>query len=368
MSNVVFIAPFPPHKGGIAYCSAMFLKEAPDRLRVRPFGFRSVFPSWLHPGSGGRWEPLPGLRYPFDGLNPLTWRRAADLAPGIAEGILLLPWWTAALAPATLGLIRHFKRTHPGWKTLLWCHNVRDHEPRPLADRLTRRVFHRADAFLVHSEAARADLLELLPGARVLTAFHPLYPLPLPVPTREEARAALGIGPDRIQVLFMGTVRPYKGADTLLEAVRLLAGNDRFAFTVAGDFWRGTRGWIAPLRAAGVRVEAGFLPWERMALHLAAADLVVLPYRRASGSGILMTAYAHGVPVLASDTPPMREFLPEGAPVFPPGDAAALAGALRSLASAPGALGTLRERFLRRAPDYGWDRFFGRLLPFLEHL
>ena len=369
MTNLVLIAPFPPHKGGIAYCSEMFLERQPPELGVLPVGFRSVFPTWLHPGSGGaQWDPLPGIAYPFTGFNPPTWRLAAGLAPGGTTGILMLPWWTAALAPATLGIIKHFKRTHPGWKTLLWCHNVRDHESGPIARRLTARAFHRADGFVVHSEAARGELLELHPGARVLTAFHPLYPLPVPMPPREEARAALGVRPDRLMVLFMGAVRPYKGADVLLDAIRILNGDPRFFWSVAGDFWRGTRRLIPSFRALGANVEPGFLSWDRMALLLAAADLLVLPYRRASGSGMLMTAYAHGLPVLTSAVPHLQEFLPDGYPAPRAGDPAALARALESLASDPAALPRMRGQCAARAGHFTWERFFSLLLPFIERL
>ena len=254
MTNIVFVAPFPPHTGGIAYYSGAFLKNAPAELSIQAYGFKSVFPKILYPGKAAP-DPalqLPGFSYPFTGFNPLTWRKAAAIPTTKGPGILLLPWWTSAFYPALAGIRNAFKRAHPDWKVVLWCHNVREHESRPGFRWLTQRMFRKADAFIVHSEKAREELLEFIPDARVLKAFLPLHPLPVPLPSKEEARNRLGLPMEKTVFLFLGTVRPYKGLDVLREAVSSFAGDKP---DLNGS---GARAWMAGVMA--------WLTWSRVAV------------------------------------------------------------------------------------------------------
>jgi glycosyltransferase involved in cell wall biosynthesis len=368
MMNLVFVAPFPPHTGGIAYYSGAFLKNAPEEFSIQAYGFERVFPKFLYPGKAAP-DPalrLPGVGYPFTGFNPLTWRKAAAIKTAKGPGILLLPWWTSALYPALAGICNAFKRTHPGWKVILWCHNVREHESRPGSMALARRMFRKADAFIVHSEKAREELLQIMPGARILKAFLPLHPLPVPLPEKGEARARLGLPADRLIYLFLGTVRPYKGLDALGEILMAFRGDGRLLGVVAGDLWRGTEDFRRTAEGAGARIFSGYQPWTAVADLMAACDLMVLPYRHASGSGILMMAYAHGIPVLVTATEHLKDYLPEGYPVLQAGDSAGFIRLLREAADRPEALSALRGSIREQARRFTWGEFFALTGPFLE--
>ncbi|MFZ9888374.1 MAG: glycosyltransferase, partial [Myxococcota bacterium] len=63
----------------------------------------------------------------------------------------------------------------------------------------------------------------------------------------------------------------------------------------------------------------------------ARADLVVLPYRSATGSGVIPLAYHYGKPVLATRTGGLVDVVEDGVTGFlvPPNDPAALAAGLR---------------------------------------
>jgi glycosyltransferase involved in cell wall biosynthesis len=370
MTNIVFIAPFPPHTGGIAYYSGAFLKNAPTEFSIRAYGFERVFPKMLYPGKAST-DPslrLPGVTYPFTGFNPLTWRRAGILPVPEGPGILLLPWWTAAIYPALAGIRNSFKRAHPDWKVVLWCHNVREHERRPGSEWLARRMFEKADAFIVHSDKAREELLEIEPDARILKAFLPLHPLPVPLPEKKEARQRLNLPEEKLVPLFLGTVRPYKGLEALEAAVREFQSDKRVQWVVAGDFWKGTEQFRRSTEAAGARVLAGYQSWETVAHLMAACDLMVLPYRHASGSGILMQAYAHGIPFLVSATEHLKDYLPADYPTLRPGDQEGLQQLIRGFSDHPEALIHLKDKVLEQSKAFTWGEFFARVRPFVEHL
>ena len=55
-----------------------------------------------------------------------------------------------------------------------------------------------------------------------------------------------------------------------------------------------------------------YVPNEEVARYFAAADVVALPYREATGSGIAQIAFGAGVPVIATRTGGLEEVVEEG--------------------------------------------------------
>ncbi|MFG3103702.1 glycosyltransferase family 4 protein [Streptomyces sp. NPDC048182] len=85
---------------------------------------------------------------------------------------------------------------------------------------------------------------------------------------------------------------------------------------------------------------------------LAAADLALLPGRRAARSVLAQEALHARVPLVASDAGGLRELVGDAAALVPPGDPGALAGAVTRLLADPARCEELRERGVRQAT--GW--------------
>ncbi len=142
--------------------------------------------------------------------------------------------------------------------------------------------------------------------------------------TRAEARAELGIDPERPVLAHFGFLVPDKGVQEVLRAVaELRARHPRLLYWVAGAVYGSeeSRAYAAALRreAAALGIEdavhfAGeFLPKERAILELTAADWVVLNY--ASGgnqgaSGAVRFALTSGRPVAVSRAPIFDDVAP----------------------------------------------------------
>jgi glycosyltransferase involved in cell wall biosynthesis len=140
------------------------------------------------------------------------------------------------------------------------------------------------------------------------------------------------------QYFFLGRLVPYKGIPVLLEALRYLPGS----------LWIGGTG---PLEGKLKKQVAQFNVWGRVEFlgniseeekfqRLAASDVVVLPsLTRAEAFGIvLLEAMAVGRPVVVSDLPTgVRMLVKDGVNGlrFPPGNARALAAAIRRLIDDP---------------------------------
>lgn len=155
----------------------------------------------------------------------------------------------------------------------------------------------------------------------------------------------------RLSVVFFGLMTPLQGAPVVADALHLLGG--QVEATVVGD---GQDSAAVDAALAGVpRVRR--LPWvepEALPALVAAHDvclgvfgtgpkaLRVVPNKAFQGA-------AAGCAVVTGDTAPQRRALAGDAVLVPPGDAAALAAALRGLAADPARVADMRTRAAARA-------------------
>jgi glycosyltransferase involved in cell wall biosynthesis len=154
---------------------------------------------------------------------------------------------------------------------------------------------------------------------------------------RSAARAPLGVGEDTVVALLFGQLRADKGIGDLLTAA---AAAPDLHVVVAGEDIGGLAAarpaLAAPELAGRVTVREGFLPMSAAAGLFAAADVVVLPYRIASQSGVLLLAYGFGRPVVAYPVGGLPEAVVDGETGWLTArpDAAALADTLREISAA----------------------------------
>src|SRR5690606_2781931 len=81
------------------------------------------------------------------------------------------------------------------------------------------------------------------------------------------------------------------------------------------------------------RVDLGYVATEQVSTYFQAADVVVLPYKAITQSGILLTALANGRPVIATDVGELPAVIQrtDGGWVVPADDPLALRNALRQV-------------------------------------
>ncbi len=138
-----------------------------------------------------------------------------------------------------------------------------------------------------------------------------------------------------LRVLLFGRIFAYKGLEYLIRAEAMLKDAlPNLRVTVAG---RGDNPWLfQPLMGEASRydIRNRFIEDAEVAQLFLDTDIVVLPYTEASQSGVLNLAAAFGKPVIVTDVGELRTTVqPNGlGMVVPPGDAAELAKAIRTLA------------------------------------
>ncbi len=225
----------------------------------------------------------------------------------------------AASLLRTLGLLGMLAGLRARGVVLIWtAHNMIPHETyHPcLAARSYAAVAKLSHATIAHGEAARALVIQRYAPRRCVA-------IPLgnyigaygPPADRRDSRAALGLPQDGPVSLCLGALRRYKAIEVAIAAFAALPQNRRGVLLIAGPP-KDAR-YTAELRAlvdgvAGVRFAPHTVADADIPQYLAAADLMVLPYRRLLTSAALLLAMSYGLPALAPDVPPVRELIDNG--------------------------------------------------------
>lgn len=367
--RVGVVGPFPPYRGGIAQFSSMLADALEsvgcDVARVTyepPLYPRAFRPSPVE-RDDGEWTAARVLH----SANPLRWWRDRRRLKALDVDAWVVNFFHAYFAPCLRASLPR------GAPIATVVHNVEPHEPTAGWDALSRWIYRKSDVLVSHDYRdyfllSTTDMRRH--GGKVLPLYHPAY-TQYGEASRDAARAALGYFERDKVVLFFGLVREYKGVADLARAMRslpsaklLIVGENRLPPRETAELRRA----LSALSWTKWRWVDKFVPDVDVSIYFAAADVVALPYRRASQSGVASLALAQGRPLVVSDAGGLAENVAAGdGEVFPAGDVEALERALSRELDRDD-LEDLEERLRARAKDRSWDRYARLLLERLERL
>ena len=210
-----------------------------------------------------------------------------------------------------------------------------------------RRRMNRLHARIAVSEAAAWT------AKRFYGGHYRIVPNGVRVGPAVPAEAAKGEEP--LRILFIGQAVERKGLPVLLRAFEALREHVPATLTLVGA---GPEE-IAPmlLDDRGVRA-LGKVSEERKQAELAQAEVLCAPSLRGESFGMVLTeAFAASTPVVASDIPGYRDVVRDGVDgvLAAPGDALALAEALRALALDPVRRLAMATAARERAERFSWS-------------
>jgi glycosyltransferase involved in cell wall biosynthesis len=127
----------------------------------------------------------------------------------------------------------------------------------------------------------------------------------------------LNINKDDKIILFFGYIRQYKGLDILLEGFsKILKKYPETFLLVVGEFYENSEKYFNLIDKYNikqkVKVINQFVPNEEVSKYYLASDVVILPYKSATQSGILNIAYGFKKPVIVTDVGGLAEFVING--------------------------------------------------------
>jgi glycosyltransferase involved in cell wall biosynthesis len=327
--RIAIIGPVFPYRAGIPYCTTRLAAEMARTCDVTILSFKRQYPRWFYPGGNDIDESLrpltpPGARFLLDVINPLTWLRAGRMLRRERPDAVIFVWWIWVWTFPYRTLMALLPRRT---RVILQCHNIGEKEPAWWKRALSNLVLRRGDVLVVHAKSEAEEALRRIGerraagGERVVLAFLPVHEMGGTPPSREQAKAQIGIR-GNVALLF-GHIRPYKGLDIVLQTWPRLKA--QVTLLVAGEPW-----WKATYPPqSNVRFDLRFIPDSEVAKYFTAADIVLAPYRVEAQSGVALTAFHFGRPVIASTVGGLPDIIDgRNGILVPPEDPAALARAI----------------------------------------
>lgn len=231
--------------------------------------------------------------------------------------------------------------------------------------------------FVVPSSRARDDLVaaygelardvQIVPNGVDLDRFHPRWRRL----AFSEQRGKLGIDPEEVLILFVGSDAWRKGLDRVLNALPELSPHgEELRLLVLGDDGR-RQAFEQQAEALGVRGRVTFLPSHpAMEKLYATVDLLVLPTRHDPFANVTLEALATGVPVITSAANGAAAEIGPGpalAVLDDPDDPSELAARIAGFLD-PAALPALREQARETAERHGEEPAIERWQALLQEV
>ncbi len=325
----------------------IFLANAlAKRNQVSVILLRKLLPRFLFPGRGRVGKDqysidfAPGIEV-YDGMDynsPLSWLRAYRFLKQQKPEVTIMQWWSSSVAHMQL-FLKWANSANIKAKMILDMHEVVDPlEESIMPIRLYSRVIGRRlvrglDAYITHSESAKSQVARTYKIdddtiSVIQMGLYEDYRQPM---DKALAKEELGTGGEFI-ILYFGLIRHYKGVPCLVKAFDLLPSPiaSRSRLLIVGEVWDEGELLQELIDSSSYKSQISlvphYVPDSMIPRYFAAADVVVLPYLRAAGSGVAHIAMAYGKPLIVSDVEALRESMADyqGALFFPPGDHSAL--------------------------------------------
>ena len=346
MLKVAIVGPSGKFLSGVSYYTIRLSNALSDYARVKAILFRNMLPRRLFPGWKRVGKDLTNLKFNqnvevfeiLDWNNPITWVKAFKIAKGCNS--IILQWWTSSVVHMhfILELMNKISTKIP---IIIEFHEIVDPlESSILPIRIYAKIMGKivrklANCYIVHSKADK-DIISRaygIPKDKILVIPHGIYDHYEKL-DKSFAKRKLKIEEDFV-ILFFGLLRPYKGVKYLIKAFEGLpkdiVRNSRLL--IVGEMWEDRESIEMAIRsryANKITFINKYVPDDEVSLYFSSVDVVVLPYLRASQSGVAHIAMAFGLPIIATPVGGLKESLSKykGTIFVNPGDVKGLSEAI----------------------------------------
>ncbi len=381
MENICIVGPSKRFLSGISYYTIRLANAMSAKSSVSVVCFRQLLPTFLFPGKSHVGKDISNLNFSpkvsvFDGMdynNPFTWINAYQFIKKQASDVVILQWWTSSVAHMHL-LLKLFSTLAGKPKMVIEFHEVVDPFeesilPIRLYSKITGKILRKnMDAYITHSESDKqlvADRYAIDPG-KIHVIPHGLYDQYGELLESKDAKNILSITEEFV-ILSFGLIRKYKGIPYLIRAFEKLPEEiaHKSRLLIVGEVWEDRKELLDQIEASPysdrITLVDEYVSDDKVNVYFSAADVVVLPYLRASQSGIAHIAMSFGKPVVVSEVGGLKESMAnyEGTFFVQPGDVDSIRDAV---------LSQFNNKKHYEAPAQTWDIIINRYIELLKSI
>ena len=318
--KIILIGTAYPYRGGLASFNerlmSQFQNEA-DEVEIKTFTLQ--YPSILFPGKT-QFSTSENLNnFPIErcvnSINPFNWIKVGRKIKRENPDIVIIKYWMPFMSPC-FGTMARIIKSNKKTKIIAIADNIIPHERRFFDSWLTKYFVGCVDAWIAMSKSVFDDIALFNKTTPRSLCFHPLFDNFGEKIEKETAQKNLGLQNKEINILFFGLVRDYKGLDFLIKALKNPAlENYPLHLTVAGEFYEPQSKYDEIIKELGLKnitIHNKFIANEDVKNYFCACDLVVLPYKTATQSGVTQIAFHFEKPMLVTDVGGLSEIVKHG--------------------------------------------------------
>lgn len=316
--KIIIIGPTYPYRGGNSLYVSFVYEILAKFFDVKIFNYKLLYPSFLFPGktqfdTSNKVKPIPSERI-VNSLNPFNWIKVASKINLEKPDLIIFDWWHPYFAFCHF-FICSFVNKKLKRKILFITENYISHEGHFLERTLTRIGLQHANFFIALSQKVEDELKINFPQKKIFRSELPIYDHL--IDNSDDIKILknnFSLKNDDKVILFFGYVRKYKGLDILIEALSLLKNRyDNLKLLVAGEFYDDKDYYTDLIDKLGLQdriiLRDEYIPNEKVNHYFIVSDVVVLPYRSATQSGILNLAFGFRKPVIVTNVGGLSEFV-----------------------------------------------------------
>lgn len=306
--SMILIGPAFPYRGGISETQHQFASALVQKgYNIQLWTFTTLYPRFLFPGSSqyssdSTNNGLNALRK-VHAYNPKNWKIIAQEINYINPQVVVFRYYTPYLSFCYWGIMKYLNQ-----KILRigFVDNWIAHEKRWI-DGLLNQLFGKGiDKFSAFSENVASEIASSIHSKPIWYAQHPIAKDLPPKMQKTKARKQLGWNVSSHIVLFYGIIRKYKGLDLLLKSLsRDLLDSKNIELKIVGDCYQKKTYYRHLIQKKNLEQKIQcyfeFADQSMTQLVFSAADLLVLPYRSTSQSGIIPLSYHYDLPLVVSN-------------------------------------------------------------------
>lgn len=323
--KICIVGPSKLFLSGISYYTIRIANALSTSSKVSVICFRKLLPEILFPGRAHVGKDISHLEFSrevqvFDGMdynNPITWYNAFRYLSAAKPDVIILQWWTSSVSHMHL-LLKIMSALRKS-KLIIEFHEVVDPleesiMPIRLYSRLMGTILRsNLNAYIVHSVSDKFLVAQRykIDLQKIHVIPHGLYDH-YEIMENKKAKDLLSIKEECV-ILSFGLIRKYKGIAYLINAFDQLPENiaKRSRLLIVGEIWEDGDGLLNQIKSSRyhekITLINEYVPDNKIPIYFSAANIIVLPYTRASQSGIAHIAMSFGKPVVVSEVGGLKE-------------------------------------------------------------
>ena len=316
--KICILGPANPLRGGLASFNERLAEQFQNEgHEVNILTFSLQYPTLLFPGktqySTAEKPKHLHIDSVVNSINPLNWIKTARLINKQKPDMLIVRYWTPFMAPC-LGSICRWVSKKKYTKVICLVDNLIPHE-KHIFDRIFTQYFVKGiHGFVTMSKSVYQDVIDLKIKAPIALTPHPMFDNFGDSVSYDQALNRIELDSHYRYFLYFGLIRGYKGLDWLIEAF----ADERlrkfpYKLIIAGEFYEDSKPYFDLIKKYQLEehivLRTEFIPNDLVPFYFSASDLLVLPYKDATQSGVTQIAYHFNKPMLVTNVGGLPEIV-----------------------------------------------------------